>query len=189
MASGDMSSIASLHVAEVSDATELAAFAAMTFTATFGHLYRAEDLATHLSHYTAEQFAADINHAQQRLWVARLVGSSNRSIVGYVQAGPCSLPHPDATARNGELKRLYVDEHVKGRGVAPALFELAQTYLLANFSGPIYIGVWSENYRAQKFYARYGYEKCGEYLYEVGEARDREWILRNRIVCEGSQVP
>jgi ribosomal protein S18 acetylase RimI-like enzyme len=189
-ASVDVSSVVSLHVAEESDCAELAAFAALSFSATFGHLYRAEDLATHLSHYRPENFLADINHAQQRLWVARLVAAgSNRAIVGYVQAGPCSLPHADATASNGELKRLYVDEKRKGCGVAPALFELAQAYLKARFSGPIYIGVWSENYRAQKFYKKYGYEKCGEYLYEVGEARDREWILSNSHAREGSQVP
>jgi hypothetical protein len=28
---------------------------------------------------------------------------------GYLVAGPCSLPHPDVTAANGEIQRLYVE--------------------------------------------------------------------------------
>ena len=50
-------------------------------------------------------------------------------------------------------------------------------------NGPqaIWIGVWSENLGAQRFYARHGYEKVGEYLYPVGEARDLEFILRKPI--------
>ncbi len=56
---------------------------------------------------------------------------------------------------------------------------MAVTWLHLTFPGrPIYIGVWSENYRAQRFYQRRGFEWCGEYLYVVGDARDREWILR-----------
>ena len=28
--------------------------------------------------------------------------------IGYAQAGPCGLPHPDVQACDGELKRLYL---------------------------------------------------------------------------------
>ena len=42
----------------------------------------------------------------------------------------------------------------------------------------LWIGVWSENLGAQRFYARYGFHKVGEYEFPVGETRDREFILR-----------
>jgi ribosomal protein S18 acetylase RimI-like enzyme len=38
--------------------------------------------------------------------------------------------------------------------------------------------VWSENFGAQRFYARYGFEKAGEYLFPVGDTNDLEFILR-----------
>jgi ribosomal protein S18 acetylase RimI-like enzyme len=38
--------------------------------------------------------------------------------------------------------------------------------------------VWSENFGAQRFYARYGFEKAGEYLFPVGDTHDLEFILR-----------
>ena len=42
----------------------------------------------------------------------------------------------------------------------------------------LWIGVWSENYGAQKFYGRHGFEKVGEYGFAVGKTIDREFILK-----------
>ena len=42
----------------------------------------------------------------------------------------------------------------------------------------LWIGVWSENLGAQRFYGRYGFEKVGEYLFPVGNTNDHEFILR-----------
>ncbi len=45
----------------------------------------------------------------------------------------------------------------------------------------IWIGVWSENYGAQRFYERHGFSKVGEYGFEVGRTVDREFILRRSM--------
>ena len=41
--------------------------------------------------------------------------------------------------------------------------EAALDWLVANERMPLYIGVWSENLGAQRFYERYGFGKVGEY--------------------------
>ena len=43
---------------------------------------------------------------------------------------------------------------------------------------PQWIGVWSENLRAQSLYRAYGFEKAGEYIFPVGETQDLEFIFR-----------
>lgn len=43
---------------------------------------------------------------------------------------------------------------------------------------PLYIGVWSENFGAERLYARHGFQRVGEYLFPVGEHRDLEFILK-----------
>ena len=42
----------------------------------------------------------------------------------------------------------------------------------------LWIGVWSQNFGAQRFYARYGFGKVGDYEFPVGRVRDHEFILR-----------
>lgn len=171
------------------DADQAAQFGALSFTDTFGYLYPPHDLEKYLSEsYTEDIFKNWVNDPKFDLWIAEVVPEvdTKRKIIGYCLGGPCGLPHSDATEANGELKKLYIDIPYFGKGVAKALFDESIKFLKESplYKGrPIYIGVWSENYRAQKFYEKMGYEVVGEYLYEVGESRDREFIM-----CEKKTV-
>ena len=60
-----------------------------------------------------------------------------------------------------------------GRLLAQAL-----DHLTATRPGPIWLGVWSGNLRAQAIYAACGFVKVGEYRFPVGTWRDEELILR-----------
>jgi len=106
-----------------------------------------------------------------------LVGADG-AVVGHALAGPCDLPHAEVTPRCGELKRLYILKAFQGGGTGSRL--LAETLAWLEKDGPrrLWIGVWSENFGAQKLYGRMGFEKVGEYEFIVGETRDREFILR-----------
>ena len=82
------------------------------------------------------------------------------------------------TPCSGELQRLYVDRSQQGTGVGKALFEHAIAWLEAEGRRPIWIGVYSENHRAQRLYESRGFQRVGEYEFPVGKTRDREFILR-----------
>src|SRR3974390_2966585 len=86
------------------DAETLARISAQTFCDTFAHLYPPEDLAA----YLAEAYDVDATRASlpDPAYAAWLVGSGGETI-GHALAGPCGLPHPDASPKDGELKRLY----------------------------------------------------------------------------------
>jgi GNAT superfamily N-acetyltransferase len=101
--------------------------------------------------------------------------------VGYAQASPCALPHPDVTAACGELKRFYLLKPWQGGGLGGRLFSEVMAWLEAAGRRQVWIGVWSENHGAQRFYGRHGFEMAGEYGFEVGGTIDREFILRRRV--------
>jgi diamine N-acetyltransferase len=162
-----------------SDATLLAGLGRETFSETFAHLYPPEDLKAFLEQaYTPEAFARFLTAEGHALWVAELQGRA----VGYAHAGPCALPHPEATARCGELKRLYVRAGNQGDGVGSALLDEALGWLQAP-GRRLWVGVWSENFGAQRLYASRGFEKVGEYEFPVGATRDHEFIL-SRAGCQ-----
>ncbi|HJW45615.1 MAG TPA: GNAT family N-acetyltransferase, partial [Lysobacter sp.] len=79
---------------------------------------------------------------------------------------------------DGELKRLYLLASAQGSGVGARLFDEALTWLEREGPRTLWISVWSENYGAQRFYARYGFEKAGEYDFIVGQQRDHEFMYR-----------
>ena len=77
-----------------------------------------------------------------------------------------------------ELRRLYVSKAAQGLGLGTRLLKLSLDWMKTHTDGPLWIGVWSGNDKAQRLYAAYGFEKAGEYDYPVGAWRDREFILR-----------
>ena len=161
--------------ATVDDAATLSSLAARTFTETFGHLYPPEDLDFFLRDaYAVEKQATILAHPDYAVWLLEDDGVA----FGHAAAGPCGLPHPDVAPGDGELKRLYVLASHQGGGWGGQLFDEAERWLLRDGARALWIGVWSENFGAQRFYARRGFERVGTYEFPVGRVRDLEYILR-----------
>ena len=181
-----------VRTATTTDAAELSAFGGETFALTFGHLYPAEVTAKFLeTDYTEDIYRGWIQDTKYGVWVATAANndSANRelkeTIIGYCVCGSSSLPRTEGSS--GEVKKLYVDKSYFGNGLANKLFETGVSWLRESYSGyPIYISVYSENYRAIKFYNRYNFAQHDEYVYVVGECRDREFILREIDSSAGS---
>ncbi|MBN9319239.1 MAG: hypothetical protein BGN86_03885 [Caulobacterales bacterium 68-7] len=165
--------------ATADDAEPLAALSAAmfldTFVRGFGIPYSDADIEAFIaSSHSPAAYAKKLADPDQALWIA--TDASGRA-VGYANAGPCGLPAEGASADQGELYRLYVRREVQGAGLAARLMTETLAWLAAD-RRPVWLGVWSLNERAQRFYARYGFEKVGEYDYPVGETIDREWVMR-----------
>lgn len=158
------------------DAVLLSELGTATFIETFGHLYTPEDLQAFLdeSHTEAAYAKVLAEDAPYALWLAERDGRA----IGYAQAGPCTLPHADVQSNDGEIKRLYLRGEAQGDGSGRALMDAAMAWLLAGGPRTLWLSVWSENFGAQRFYARYGFEFASEYHFIVGEQRDREFIYR-----------
>lgn len=104
-----------------------------------------------------------------------LVARDDARLVGYAIAGAMSLPVENPTEPSREIVRLYVLPDYHGTGLAQRFM----SHLLRDAEHcTYYLSVYHENHRAQAFYAKYGFEKIGEYDYFVGHHIDREWIMR-----------
>ncbi len=168
-------SLPTIRRATPADAEALSRIGAETFTETFGHLYPPRDLADFLeAAYAVETSRRDLEDPEKAVWLVE----SDGAVVGHALAGPCDLPHEAVTPACGELKRLYVLKAFQGGGAGSRLLAEALAWLERDGPRALWIGVWSENFGAQRLYGRLGFEKVGEYHFIVGETRDREFILR-----------
>ena len=159
--------------ASVGDAEALAEFSARTFVDTFGHLYPPGDLKAYLAEtYGAELQAREIEDPELHYHLALREGR----IVGYCRCGALKI---DVDVGDGfEVHRLYVDGDTKGSGVAQALMDEALAWAKARGARAMYLSVWENNHRAQRFYKRYGFEHVGEHKFMVGSVADRDFIWR-----------
>ena len=187
------------------DADALSVLARECFTQTFGHLYTPGDLTVFLDQaYSPAVLHSELQDPQRATWLlfedavggspspdeasctpSDLVSSTGPTVhipgehpsapysgeeapasfpdglIGYVTACPAHLPHPDVAP---------------GGGRGTLLLRTALEWLERDGPRTLWIGVWSENYGAQRFYARHGFEIVGEYSFMVGDHADREFI-------------
>ena len=189
------------------DAEALSTLARTCFTQTFGHLYAPADLEAFLDEaYAPDVLRAELEDPNRATWFLfedeadegfsrpdpfpadhplvpeagdeAPASSASHAPIGYVTACPAHLPHPDVAPGDGEIQRLYILQGHQGGGSGTLLLETALEWLERDGPRTLWIGVWSENYGAQRFYARHGFEIVGEYSFMVGDHADRELITR-----------
>ncbi len=159
------------------DLETLAHLGRATFSETFGHLYPPQDLEVFLhSAYGDDYLRAALADPHRAAWLVE----QNGVAVGHALAGPCDLPHPEVGPHSLELKRLYLSRSVQAQGLGARLFETVLAWLDQDGPQDVWLGVWSDNHGAQRFYRRYGFAPVGEYGFAVGQTIDREFIFRRQ---------
>lgn len=166
----------SIRRAGLEDAEQLAELGAETFSETFGHLYPPEDLQSFLlSAHSVESWRKTLADPNIAVWVAELESGTK---IGFIGVGTCKLPVQNLEPAAGEVQQLYVLAEYHNLRLGTRLMDAGLDWLKRQGRTPIYVGVWSENYGAQRFYERYGFSKVGEYGFRVGGTIDREFILK-----------
>lgn len=168
-----------LRPARAADAAALADLGSRGFVAKFGHLYRSEDLETFLSEsHTEGKIAGEIADPRMRIMVAERDGA----LLGYCKLMmDCPWPEHARGRRAIELKQLYTDPDMTGQGIGARLMDWAIEEARRLGADEIQLSVYSENVGAQKFYARYGFEKTADIHFMVGEQRDAEFLFARML--------
>lgn len=158
------------------DAQAMAALGAETFVETFGHLYPPDDLHAFLAAtHSPDVWRAKLADPLVAAWFAV---TTDAAPVGFITVGPCKLPVENRERDAGEVQQLYVLARHQNLRLGTRLMALGVEWLEAQRRAPLYVGVWSQNLGAQRFYGRHGFNKVGEYGFPVGRTVDREFILR-----------
>lgn len=160
--------------ATAGDVPALSKLGADTFTAKFGPLYAAADLQAFIdTAHSAAYYASAVASQETAVWKAESVSGG---LVGYALAGPLGLPVEDAAADALEIKRLYVSTAYQSAGLGGLMMEVMLGWARAQGDPSLYLGVYSDNTGAQKFYGRYGFRRIGQYQFPVGSHLDLEYI-------------
>jgi ribosomal protein S18 acetylase RimI-like enzyme len=164
-----------LRPATPDDAPALSRLGTDSFVVKFGHLYSAENLANFLAGSHSEaKVAKEIADPALRVMLAEADGR----LLGFCKlVMACGWPDHARGSAVIELKQLYTDPDATGQGIGAALMDWALAEAARFGADEIQLSVYSDNPGAQKFYARYGFEKVADIHFMVGEQRDEEFLF------------
>lgn len=147
-----------------------------SFCDTFAHLYAEQDLAAFLAGFTPEGWAAELADPA----FAFQLGEVGGEVLGYAKLGPNKLPHVDPDGLI-ELKQLYLLRQAHGTGMAQALMHWALDEACRRGAKRLALSVWSENWRAQAFYRRFGFTDRGPVTFMVGNHPDEDRVWETSL--------
>lgn len=167
-----------IRPASANDAAVLAEFAERVFDEVFSPGNDEGDMASYLN----EAFSPDIQRAEitgEDSIV--LLAERGGALAGYLHIAPAPTPECVAGGPAVELKRLYVEPSLHGRGIGKTLLDEGLTRARAAGARCIWLGVWEQNTKAQAFYAREGFTRVGEHPFVLGSDVQTDWIMQRSL--------
>lgn len=168
-----------LRPATPTDIPALSRLGIDSFVAKFGHMYTAQDLETFLDEvHSPEALALELADPTRLYRLAERDGQ----LLAYAKLGlTCGFPDHARGRKAMELKQLYTAPDATGLGLGTALMDWAMAEMAARGADEVQLSVWSGNDGAQRFYARYGFEKVADITFSVGEQLDEEFLFARMI--------
>lgn len=159
--------------ARASDIEDLAALSAAIFAASFSHFQSPENLSQFLEEKHSSVYYQEVfEDPDAILWVVE----TDLNLAGYCLLRPNTLPCDPPWPTALEMSRIYIDASLQGRGVGADILQRAIGFGKAQGFSGLVLGVFSENYGAQRFYKRHGFTKRGEFDFPIGGQIDRDYL-------------
>lgn len=164
----------------VADAPAISAVAQESFRRTFHFKsYPADDLAAFLDGAMGvARYAAQLADPAYAIRVAQ---RTDGGLAGFIKGGPNELPMPSGEppiAETWELHQLYLLPAAQGTGIADAMMDWLYDEARTRGAQALYLSVYVENLRAQRFYARHGFVEIGRNPFPVGNTIDDDRVWR-----------
>ncbi len=147
-------------------------------TVSFYEAYFEQDSAHDLANYIHESFesekiCAEISDKNVAFFIIYL----NEKAVGYAKMREDSKVDCIKNENSIELQRIYIIERVYGKGIGEHLLKHCLETAKTRGFETLWLGVWEENERAQKFYAKHDFKRVGEITFPYGESVGTNFVL------------
>jgi ribosomal protein S18 acetylase RimI-like enzyme len=172
-----------VRAATASDAVELARVAAVTFPLacppSSTEIRQADHIARWLSRERFAEYAADPGRLV-------LLAEVDGEAAGYTMLVFGEPDDADVLASlritpTAELSKCYVMPDHHGQGVASALMDASLAAARTRGVAGIWLGVNNENARAQRFYAKSGFEKVGSKRFLMGDTYEDDFVMERSL--------
>lgn len=164
-----------VRLAETADAALIAELSRTAFRQAFAKYNSEADMDLFMNEqFTKEMLMKEVEERDGIFLLAHVLDEA----VGYARIRVENKFKQDAAI---EIARLYVLDHVIGKGVGKALMNNCLKLANQMKMKMVWLGVWEKNERAISFYQNYGFEKFGEHLFLLGNDWQTDYLMRKEL--------
>jgi diamine N-acetyltransferase len=170
-----------IRIATVKDAEVLAKIGWQSFKEAFAEHPKnhPDDMKVYMDEaFSVKTIGAELVEKDAVWFVAEVENEA----VGYAKLKTNSREHGISGGNPIELCRLYTLQKFIGKGIGKALMLKCLEFAKENEHDTFWLGVWEFNYNAQKFYTKFGLEKCGEHVFQLGNDPQTDWLMQRNLV-------
>jgi diamine N-acetyltransferase len=139
------------------DVPALSVIAKKTFYDSFSGTATPADMDNFLELYYNETVLANQIEVEGIHYFFAEINNEPTAYISFAKENPDFAETNDRRAI--ELKRLYVLNEFHGKGIAQILMDFFLENAIAENCDVAFLGVWEYNYKAQNFYAKYGFNR------------------------------
>ena len=137
-----------------------------------------EDMKSYMDEaFSVDAISGELRDEDTIFFIAELGGQ----MVGYAKMKQNSREDCVSGENPIELCRLYSISDYIGKGIGKALMVRCLEFAKERRHDFMWLGVWEFNYRAQDFYKKFGFEKCGEHVFQLGTDPQTDWVLQKKL--------
>jgi diamine N-acetyltransferase len=158
------------------DVPALSIIAKKTFYDSFSGTATPADMDIFLElYYNENALAEEMADSEMHYYFAEIDGE----IAGYILYKENNIGFEEMKSKKViELKRLYVLGNYHGKGIAQKMMDDFLEYANNNAFDIAFLGVWEYNYKAQNFYAKYGFVRTAyRHGFPIGDTAQTDIYL------------
>jgi len=156
----------------MTDVEELSQMSVQTFSETFAKDNTKENMKSFLDNsYNVQVLSEELKNSNSKFYF--LVDNDKK--MGYLKI---KLEADMIEQKNIlEIERIYLLKEYQNHGFGGSLMKYAQDAAIDLHRDGICLGVWENNFKAQRFYKRQGFKKIGAHDFNLGSDRQTDYIL------------
>ena len=81
-----------------------------------------------------------------------------------------------------ELERIYLKKGFHGKGVASTMMAFIEDCAKQHQTQYVWLGVWSLNKKAIRYYEKSGFGAFGEHIFQIGDDAQTDYLMWKKVV-------
>ena len=164
--------------ASASDLETIQKISIQTFKETFAAVNTLENITNYINEsFNTEQIITELNTADSQFYLAY----SNSEAVGYLKINFGDAQTETINGNTLEIHRIYVVQSFHGKNIGQLLLDKAKVIAQSTGVAVIWLGVWEENHRALRFYAKNGFVVFDKHVFTLGKDKQTDLLMQLHI--------